>query len=99
MKKSYIYIIGNNDKSELKIGYTSNTKSRLGTLQTGRTDKLNIYYEAEVPSDKVRYIESKIHHNLNHVRINKEWFKGDLNRFINEIDHAIIRYIDDINPI
>lgn len=96
MDKSYIYIIGNLDKSELKVGYSSNPKSRLSTLQTGRIDKLNIYYEAEIDKKKVKYIESKIHHEIGHLRINKEWFKCDLNKLINEIDHAIIRYGDDI---
>jgi len=95
MKKSFIYIIGNEDKSELKIGYTSNLKSRLSTLQTGRVDKLFIYYNSEVPTDKVKYIESLIHNSIGYLRINKEWFKGDLQRLINEIDYTIIRYLED----
>jgi len=92
MQKSYIYIIGNSDQSELKIGHSVNPSKRLSALQTGRTDPLTIYYQAEVDRDKVKYVESRIHHNLNHLRINKEWFKGELKRFISEIDHAIIRY-------
>lgn len=92
MKKSFIYIIGNSDKSELKIGHSTNPKLRLSALNTGRTDELVIYYTAEVERDKAKHIESKIHHNLNHQRINREWFRGELIRFINEVDHAIIRY-------
>lgn len=90
----YIYIIGNSE-SQQKIGFAKNPQKRLKALQTGNAQKLFLHHVAEVPEEKVKILEKKIHHEINHKKIKGEWFNISAEEAKLILDHAIIRWLDD----
>lgn len=90
----YIYIIGNNE-SQQKIGFAKNPEKRLKSLQTGNSQKLYLHHTVKVPEEKVKILEKKIHHEINHKRIKGEWFNISSEQAKLILNHAIIRWLDD----
>jgi predicted GIY-YIG superfamily endonuclease len=90
----YIYIIGNNENRQ-KIGFAKDPHRRLKNLQTGNPDKLYLHYYVEIPDEKTRIMESKIHSEISYKRISGEWFNISVEDAKLVLDHAVIRWLDD----
>jgi hypothetical protein len=88
-----IYIIGTNERQ--KIGYSGDVNKRLKTLQTGNPETLTIHHTIEVPNERARLVENKIHKEYNHLRIKGEWFNMTPNKAKDVLDFALIRWADD----
>jgi len=89
----YIYVIGTNDKQ--KIGFSGDVNKRLSTLQTGNPEKLIIHHKIEVPSERARLVENKIHKEYSYLRIKGEWFSMTPEKAKIVLDYALIRWADD----
>lgn len=89
----YIYVIGTKEKQ--KIGYSSDVDKRLRSLQTGNPDSLTIHHKIEIPEDRARIVESKIHKEYSYLRLKGEWFKMDPEKAKGILDFALIRWVDD----
>uniref|UniRef100_A0A6H1ZNR3 Bacteriophage T5 Orf172 DNA-binding domain-containing protein n=1 Tax=viral metagenome TaxID=1070528 RepID=A0A6H1ZNR3_9ZZZZ len=62
----------------LKIGYSSNGgQSRLGSLQAGNPDKLELFFEVYGDKDT----ECLVHKYFSEDRVNGEWFKINENNY------------------
>jgi hypothetical protein len=73
-KKHYLYAISNGQ--QIKLGMSSNVKSRLKSLQTANPVKLVLlwsYYIANTPAEAVK-IEKKLHRACKQFHILGEWF-------------------------
>lgn len=90
----YIYVIGNNENRQ-KIGFAKDPQRRLKALQTGNPDKLYLHHCVEIPVEKVRIMENKIHTEISYKRIKGEWFNLTANEAKLVLDHAVIRWLDD----
>ncbi len=79
----YVYFIQNTNTRAIKIGYTSNVKSRLSILQSSSPDKLKLL--EILPGDWRD--EKDFHYRFKHLRIKGEWFNpaDDLIKFIKSI--------------
>lgn len=91
----YIYVIGTNERCQ-KIGYSNDVAKRLATLQTGNPSKLYIHHIEEVPDDRARLLEHKLHRELSHKRIKGEWFDLTPDEAKSFLVYAIIRWLDDV---
>lgn len=89
----YIYAIGTEEKQ--KIGYSKNVESRLITLQTGNPDVLKIHHKIELPEERARLVENKIHKEYSYLRIKGEWFKMNPETAKGILEFALIRWVDD----
>lgn len=90
----FIYVIGNSENRQ-KIGFTKNPQRRLKTLQTGNPDKLYLHHCVEIPDEKTRVMEKKIHSEIGYKRITGEWFNISAEDAKLVLDHAVIRWLDD----
>ena len=90
----FLYVIGP-DEGPQKIGFSKDVQKRLSNLQTGNPVELKIHYQEEVPENRVKLLENKIHRELNHHRINGEWFNINPNDAMLEVQHVVIRWVDD----
>lgn len=90
----FIYVIGNNEKRQ-KIGFSKDVNKRLKSLQTGNPEKLILHHYVEIPENRVRIIEKKIHTELSYKRISGEWFNLSPDEAKNFLDFAVIRWLED----
>lgn len=90
----FIYVIGSDEIQ--KIGYSSDVDSRLKKLQTGNPTTLKIHHKVEVPEHRVKILERKIHSELSYLRVRGEWFKISPDQAKALVEHAVIRWVDDI---
>lgn len=90
----FLYVIGSDDIQ--KIGYSNNVETRLQKLQTGNPERLVIHHKVEVPEDRVRVMEKKIHSEMSYLRVRGEWFKTTPENAIAQVEYAMIRWLDDI---
>ena len=91
---SYIYVICENDKSPVKIGFSNNPEKRLKQLQTGHPNILTLHYKEEIDSSNVKILEKIIHKENKHHNVSGEWFNLSPQDAVLEIKHALIRYAD-----
>jgi predicted GIY-YIG superfamily endonuclease len=66
-----VYLIRGND-GKYKIGIAKNPKKRIKQLQTGNSDELTLI--ETYPSENASKIESALHRQFSHVKLNGEWF-------------------------
>lgn len=66
----FVYFIAMGNKT--KIGKANDVAKRLKSLQTGTPVELHLM--ASIPASDPLALESKIHDQLKHYRINGEWF-------------------------
>lgn len=90
----YLYVIGTEGRKQ-KIGFSKNVAKRLTELQTGNSEKLYIHHTEEVPQDRVRLLERKIHKELSYKRIQGEWFELTSDEAKHVLMFALIRWLDD----
>ena len=91
----FIYVIGS-DENRQKIGFSKDVNKRLKTLQTGNPQVLKIHYFEEVPDDRARKLERKLHKELNHLRLKGEWFDISPNDAKLMLQFMVIRWLSDL---
>ena len=89
----FIYVIGPYTHGPIKIGFTKDLHRRLKGIQTGHPEPLKIHYSVEVPDNQTRTIESIIHKENKFQRTSGEWFNLSISEGIQEVQHAVIRYL------
>ena len=90
----YIYVIGT-DQPPYKVGIAKNPEQRLKTLQTGHPQPLRIIHKIPTDASRTRLLEAVMHRNMRQHRQTGEWFDMPLDKLLNEVQFAIIRYEDD----
>lgn len=86
VKKHYLYAISNGQ--QIKLGMSSNVKSRLKALQTSNHSELVLlwsYYIANTPADAIK-IEKKLHRACKEFHILGEWFEIDCIDIVNNFN-------------
>jgi hypothetical protein len=73
MKNRFIYIIGEDGSSYIKIGVSENPKKRLSGLRSAHMFDLKIQSTYAVPYEYAFKIEKDIHTKLSPVKIRGEW--------------------------
>ena len=73
LKRQFVYIIGNEDNSYLKIGVSNDVSKRLKQLQTGSWSKLSVLYKSMVCSNAFN-IETIVHNKIDSENIRGEWY-------------------------
>jgi predicted GIY-YIG superfamily endonuclease len=87
----YVYAMGPENSSTVKIGFTNNLETRRKTIQTGHPEKIVIHHFIELDTEKkMRQIEKKLHETLRHLRNRGEWFNISPENAKLELDYAII---------
>lgn len=95
MKESYLYIIGVEDKSQLKIGFSNNPEKRLKTLSTARPDTLVLHYKSDpVPTSRIKMLEKIVHKRIS-GKIKREWYSTPFDDVVLEIKFALIQHDND----
>jgi hypothetical protein len=84
----YIYFIQCNNNKYIKIGYTTNLKTRIQVIQSNNPEKINVL---NVINGTER-MERKIHRELNKYNIRGEWFLPD-----DEVIKAMNNYVATYN--
>ena len=70
----FVYAIGP-ENGPVKIGFTNNLKKRLKAIQTGNSEKIEVFYSEQFDSKKdMMEAERILHHTLSHRRLKGEWF-------------------------
>lgn len=71
MSQSFVYLIHNPNKDEVKIGYTTNPMARLSQLQTGTTDRLDLLtiFPGGLAEERI------LHQTLLTESVSGEWFR------------------------
>ena len=81
---SYIYAIGSEHFDAVKIGYSSNPKGRLYSLQNANPYKLSLFgIWGPWKRTEINYVESLVHDLFKDKRLRGEWFDvtiDDINR-------------------
>lgn len=90
----FIYVIGNKSNRQ-KIGFSKDVNKRLKTLQTGNSEELLLHHYIQVPEDRVRILEKKIHQELSYKRLKGEWFDMTAEEAKLFLDFTIIRWLED----
>lgn len=86
----YFVRIGKNNKSPVKIGFTSNISQRLVDLQCGNHEEIHCLLALVCESEKqARDLESYFHWKLKHCHVRGEWF--DINNV------SIPKILDEFN--
>ena len=92
----FIYVISAEDGTGYqKIGFSQNVEKRLSSIQTGNPTRLKVHYTQEVPKEKVRLLEKKIHQTIKHNKVSGEWFDLTPEEAIAEVEFAMIRWSED----
>lgn len=87
----YVYAMGPENSSTVKIGFTNNLQNRLRTIQTSHPEKIVIHHYIEFDSEKeMRNAEKKLHETLRHIRKKGEWFNLSPENAILELDFVKI---------
>lgn len=78
----YVYIIGHCSKggleSPVKVGITKSLGSRLATLQTGNSQKIEIaFHFAMATREQALFVEAEFHREMTDFRLQGEWFSID----------------------
>lgn len=83
LKEGYVYII-QSDTGFIKIGMTSNLKSRLKTLRSASPHELELL--GYVKTNKYGFLEKLIHKHFAEYNKNGEWFDVKLEKVLEYID-------------
>ena len=92
MENSYLYVIGYDTKGPVKLGISTDPERRLGQLQTGHAECLQVYHTAPVPMEKARLYERLLHRDMSHRRLRGEWFDLPVEDAIAHVEFTFIQY-------
>lgn len=70
----YLYVIGTDDTSPVKIGFSKHPEKRLKQLQTSCSQPLVLFHKEELKADAIRQYERVIHRELGYLKMKGEWF-------------------------
>ena len=92
--RAYIYFIGSDGGSAIKIGYSKNPWARVKDFQTGTTEKLLVVGTVATTENS----EIEIHKLFDGARISGEWFKrnSEINNVINKIQDKTLKMDSDV---
>ena len=88
----YLYAIKDLVTGLIKLGYSSDPRSRLRELQTGSSSPLHLLYYESVGNSDARLLESQLHRDLNYLRVRGEWFKLSDSEARSFIQWCVIHY-------
>lgn len=91
----YLYAIKDLHTGLIKLGYSTDPRSRLRELQTGSSSPLHLLYYESCEPGRAALLERQLHKDLNHLRVRGEWFRLSDSAARNSIIHCVIRYSDD----
>lgn len=90
----YLYVIGPNNGSRVKLGFSKNPEQRLKTLQTAQPEKLLLHYKEKFTEQQIRLYERTLHRELAHHRLSGEWFALTPEEATLHIKHLKLYYED-----
>jgi predicted GIY-YIG superfamily endonuclease len=93
----YLYAIADHTNHLIKLGYARDPQKRCAQLQTGNPNVLSVVWSVAISKSRARLVEQKIHQEYNHKRVRREWFKMSAVEAEQVLNHAVIRWQDDIN--
>jgi len=76
----------------VKLGISKHPERRVHQLQTGHAERLRVYHQEAIASDRVRLFERLIHRDLGYLRHVGEWFNLTVEQAIAQIQFTIIQY-------
>ena len=89
IRVSYIYAIGSDDFSAIKIGYSSYPKGRLYALQNANPYKLKLWgVWGPWKQTDIRTVEYVIHNTFKDKKLRGEWFDVT----INDVNNSLYGY-------
>lgn len=74
LRFSYVYLIGPEDASPLKIGIAEDVTKRLCSLQIGNWQQLKVHHTVSVVATSAASVERHMHRELKDRRLRGEWF-------------------------
>ena len=85
---SYIYLIKSEhpDMDVYKIGYSKHPEKRIDKLKTGNPYPLSLV--AKFKTKHNRLVETTLHNNYGHQKLNGEWFELDFDQVHNFINRC-----------
>ena len=86
-----VYAIGTSEEGPIKVGITSNQKTRLADLQVASPVELFILGWWHCNDDDARLIEESTHCLLKDLRLRGEWFDADIAKVRRAVEEAINR--------
>lgn len=89
MTHHHLYIIGVNPNGPIKIGVSTNIKSRHATLQTGFHLKLDVIKKWRIKPEAAYRLENIAHAALSNHRLNGEWFSCHALQAISEVESIL----------
>jgi hypothetical protein len=93
-----MYVIGASPAGPLKLGISGDPDRRVGQLQTGHAERLQVYHREPVAAEKARLFERLLHRDINYRRTRGEWFDLTVEQAIAHIQFTIIEY-DDVDNL
>jgi predicted GIY-YIG superfamily endonuclease len=78
-----VYVIAAKPKGPVKIGYAKEPRKRLGELQIGNHEVLDIMWDwGNLTRDEAIELEAQTHEALKAKKIRGEWFNAGLNEAV-----------------
>lgn len=74
MRLSYVYLIGPESASPLKVGIAANIDKRLCSLQIGNWQPLKVHHTVSVTATQAAAVERHMHREFKAKRLRGEWF-------------------------
>lgn len=96
----FVYFLGNMEASTVKVGFTRSLRKRVGVLQTGNHNRLEVFVCIRARP----HIERAIHSALSPFKIRNEWYDhdacvDDLLRKIEDYEIEVGIRTEDFSPI
>jgi hypothetical protein len=88
----FLYVIGAAIGGPVKIGISGNPDRRLGQLQTGHADRLQLFHREPVIREKARLLERLLHRDIGYMRAIGEWFNMTVEQAIAHVQFTLIEY-------
>jgi hypothetical protein len=95
MAETFVYLIHNVNKNEVKIGYSFDPVKRLSQMQTATTDKLSILLTIKGGKKE----EQLFHESLAAYRISGEWFRNEYAVLKTMLDYAATVVYDNLEYV
>jgi predicted GIY-YIG superfamily endonuclease len=96
MTSKYVYLIKSKESQHYKIGISTNPHKRILQLETGNSEQLQIIHIYR--TFNYNSIEKALHNRFLYLKINREWFKFDVEIELNFLNYCKL-YDDNITLI
>lgn len=87
-----MYVIGATPNGPLKLGISADPERRVGQLQTGHAERLQLFHSELVANTKARLFERLLHRDIGYRRTIGEWFNLSVEEAIAHIRFTVIHY-------